>query len=338
MIPKFPSGRESITFHELRMISKSQQSCGICKKPWIIGSDGCIRHNIHVFHPCQHFVGSGCWSDVPDEMKDRCPVCKVEVQSNEDVRVTSSIGASDPLNRDLVVDTSMDIEAQLSAVVNTLKMEVEANWNHTIAVKKKMEEGLNLVDIRAIMYYMNLRARLHAVEDNLENFLASTTAITPRHRQGLVFFLKTTPQTAHDSDLRKIQVALSAFNIAAGTSFTINDLRKTLPSAEDWVKSHFDAILSDPEKAATDTLTKQDWEDKLAYAKAEIEELKNRQRREGAVKKAIEEIESKAELDILKIRVAAEEIVANIYANLEAQTFKIGAKAKEDAAKIESQG
>ena len=85
-------------------------------------------------------------------------------------------------------------------------------------------------------------------------------------------------------------------------------------------------------------MTKQDWEDKLAYAKAEIEELKYRQRREGAVKKAIEEIESKAELDILKIRVAAEEIVASIYANLEAQSFNIRAKAKEDAAKIESQG
>ncbi len=275
---------------------------------------------------------------MPDDMKDRCPVCKVNVQSNEDVRVVSSIGASAPSIRDLVIDTSTDVETQLSTVVRTLKMEVEANWNHTIAVKKKMEEGLNLVDVRAIMYYMNLRARLHAVKDNLENFLASTPTITPRHRQGLVFFLKNTPQTAHDSDLRKIQVALSAFNITAGTSFTINDLRKILPSAEDWVKSHFDAILSDPEKAATDTLTKQDWEDKLADAKAEIEELKYRQRREGAVKKAIEEIESKAELDILKIRVAAEEIVASIYTNLEDQSFRIRAKAKEDVAKIQSHG
>ncbi len=275
---------------------------------------------------------------MPDELKDRCPVCKVQVQSNEDVRVVSSTGASVPSIRDFVVDTSMDVQTQLIAVVNTLKMEVEANWNHTIAVQKKMEEGLNLVDVRAIMYYMNLRARLDSVKDKLENFLASTPTITPRHRQGLVFFLINTPQTPHDSQQLRVQVALSAFNITAGTNFTLNDLRKILPSAEDWIKIRFNTIFNDNNQATTDASIKYNLRDKLANASAEIKELKDRRCREGAVKKAIEEIESKAEHEISLISADAADIVANIYANLEAQSFRIRAKAKEDAAKIRSQG
>ena len=96
MTLKFPSGRVSITARELGHINYRQPSCAICDKRWIIASCGCINGRILVLHPCQHLVGSGCWSTVPNGQRDRCPVCKVGIQCEEGIGVTSVLAVSTP--------------------------------------------------------------------------------------------------------------------------------------------------------------------------------------------------------------------------------------------------
>ena len=113
-------------------------------------------------------------------------------------------------------------------------------------VGRKMKEGLNADDVAAIMYYMNLlRNPLMSVKNNLS---VPTKALTPQHLERLVYFLAHVPRGEHDSQERKIAVALYAFNICRGTRFSLDDLRVALGSAEDWVQMHFAVILDEEEK------------------------------------------------------------------------------------------
>ena len=111
-----------------------------------------------------------------------------------------------------------------------------------------MKEGLNSVDVAAIMYYMNLRNRLDSVKDRLGALLAFTQALTELHRERLVFFLAHAPHAETDSQERKIAIALYAFNISRGTKFTLGNLRMVVSSAEGWMKRHFEVILKDDVK------------------------------------------------------------------------------------------
>ena len=56
---------------------------------------GALWIRYFVLHPCQHLVGSGCWSKVPDEQKEECPVCEVKILGNESVRVHNTVARYD---------------------------------------------------------------------------------------------------------------------------------------------------------------------------------------------------------------------------------------------------
>ncbi len=183
-----------------------------------------------MFHPCQHLVGSGCWNSVPDEIKDKCPVCKVEIQCDEKVRVQSAVVNGGPASLNL---NGQDSVLQLSFAEAFALAKVSTDRQaQSFIVGKETEHGLKDLDIRAIMYYMNLRARLHQVKGSLSMLLAQTKTLTPTHRERLIVFLANTPQSIQDSKHQKIEIALSAFNISGGTNFTMNDLTKALSSAE----------------------------------------------------------------------------------------------------------
>ncbi|CAF9933992.1 MAG: hypothetical protein ALECFALPRED_005812 [Alectoria fallacina] len=223
-----------------------------------------------------------------------------------------------------------------------------------------MKEGLNDVDVRATIYYMNLCARLDSVKSSLGTLLVSIKTLTPTHRARLVFFLVNTSYHSHDSKRRKAEVALFAFNISGGTSFIKNDLRTILASAEGWIQKYFVVILENDEKAVKQTSNfrelekkleqaakedpaRRELEKKIADLQAELTALENRQSQERAqqlefeIKLAIEKIEKKAIDDIGKVQAEAAEEVAELYAAVKDETMKIRGKAKEEIAKLQSQ-
>ncbi|CAD6586539.1 MAG: hypothetical protein ASARMPREDX12_002381 [Alectoria sarmentosa] len=346
---KFPSGKVSVSIRDLQGNQQSQSTCGICDKPWVIESHGCTMRQLHVLHPCQHLVGSGCWSSVPDEHKDKCPVCKVEIRCDEKVRVYKAV--------ERFVPGVQESETQMSG----LEDDVEDIQAQATIVENKLKEGLNDVDVRAIMYYMNLRARLDSIKGSLDTLLASTKTLTPTHRERLISFLANTPYHNHDTKRRQVEVALSALNISGGTSFTMNDLRKILGSTEGWIQKHFAAILEDDgkaakqtsnirelekklEKAAKEDPAKRELEKQIADLQAELTALENRQTHERAqqlefeIKLAIDEIEKKAIDDIGRVRAEAAEEVADIYAAVKDETIKIRGKAMEEITELRSHG
>lgn len=268
---------------------------------------------LHVLHPCQHLVGSGCWITVPDEQKDKCPKCKVDIRCDEKVRVHSAVQRFAPASQDSGVHDSygQDSDVESSALAKEMK---DSQAQDTI-VEKKMKDGLNNADVGAIMYYLNLRARLYESKWSLNMLLAPTKALTPTHRERLVLFLVNTPQKPQDSKHQKIEIALSAFNISGGTNFTMNDLRKRLCSAEMWIKRHFATILEEDDKANNDASSLQKLEKKLADVEAELKKLKDRQSRDnaqrlkGEIKLAIEEIEKKVEEEVVNVRTKADKEV-----------------------------
>ena len=259
---------------------------------------------------------------MPDEHKEKCPVCKVEIESDERVRVHRYA----PTNQNSGgQDSPVSIPGSEETVTESQAEEV--------AVVQKMREGLNDVDVRAIMYYMNLRARLDTTKGSLGTLLASTKTLTPAHRDRLVLFLVNSPQSRHDNAHRKVEVALMAFNISGATNFTMNDLRKILSTAEGWVKNHFAAIFDENEVANADASSLRKLEKKLAKVEAEIRDLKDRQSRENA-----QRLEGNIKLACQEIGKKADEEAAKILAKAREEAAKILAKAKEEKAKLHSHG
>lgn len=329
MVLKFPSGQISVSIQDLQETQKRQSTCGVCNKPWIIKSEGCIQRQLHILHPCLHLVGSGCWTSVPDEHKDKCPVCKVKIRCDEKVRVRSPVENLAPASRESETErTGSDQQAE------DIKVQ-------RIFVEQKMNEGLNDVDVRAIMYYMNLRARLDTVKGFLPTLLASTKTLTPTHRKRLILFLANTPATNDDDKQQKVDIALSAFNISGGTYFTMNDLRTILSSAEGWIKKHFAAILEDTEKVVREASAVQQLEERLADVEAELKELKTRQSQETAqrlkaeIKLAVEVIEKIADKEVVKVRAEAAKEVVNVEAKVRDEVVNIGAVAEGEIAKLQ---
>lgn len=288
MVLKFPSGRVSVSHEELQNRQHDQLSCGICNKPWVIKSDECIMHELHVLHPCQHLIGSGCGRTMPENQKDKCPVCKIVIQCNEIVRVhravaryapahgavTRSAPAHGPVARyasvyepiaryapaspdsytgsSTSVETIIGDKVQQGSTKNGMKERTETNEAQAIIVKSKMKEGLNNYDIRTIMCYKTLHAHPETFTGKLSTLLAATKPLTPTHGERLVLFLTNIPQNSQYSNQQRIRIALSAFNICRGTNFTMNNLQtslSSLSSAEYWIKYHFAAVLDDDQKA-----------------------------------------------------------------------------------------
>lgn len=342
MILKFPSGNVSVSIQDLQTSRQCQSACGICDEPWVFQSDGCTGGQLLVLHPCQHLVGSGCWASVPNENKDKCPLCKVAVSCEEKVRVHTMLERFALAGR---VPNEQDPEGQRSDSDDSGMGEcVNHGLSEGRIVQNMMGDGLDHVDVRRIIYFMNLRVLLDATTESLNTSLSTTKALTPAHRESLILFLANTPLKDQDSMHRKVEVALAAFNICSGTYFTMNDLRKTLASGEEWVKAHFAAILKDSEKTNKDVSDVRKAEKKIENAKTELRKLKDRQSQDSArrlkaeIKLAAVEIEKKAEKEVAIIRAKASAEAAEIYSKADGEVAKARAKAKEDVQKLEKHG
>ena len=172
---------------------------------------------ICVLHPCQHLVGSGCWKNiVPEELKDRCPVCKVKIECIETVRIFR--------------------EYDMAGLKFHKKMmeELDIVEEQEMSVREKMKEGLTDLDVATILYLVNLRDKLDIEKERIGIFFTSgTRALTEMHLDRLVFFLTHTPQCEDHSTETEIAIALHAFNDYRGTNFGLGDLRMAVSSPTD---------------------------------------------------------------------------------------------------------
>ena len=268
-----------------------------------------MKHLI-VLHPCQHLVGSACWATVPDEQNDKCPVCKVDVRSKE---------------------------KEMIAITNVQDFVVD---NETKMI-------LCIGGVKAMINYMNVRARLPMDDRSLREALGPIDHLTPTQQDRLVLFLTNMPHSDHDSDRQKIRVALSAFNISHDTNFTLKDLRKMLSSASDWITGHFAAILQD------DGDDKDDGKDQLlllisklegkkdADVRAGLEELtlyqscESEQRLRKEIEMAVGEIGKRADRQTFGICAQAMAVVKKIFRGIKEEVAKVWAKAEEDVAMLE---
>ncbi|KAM0798265.1 hypothetical protein BDR22DRAFT_891570 [Usnea florida] len=90
MALNFPSGRASVSIRELQKHQQTQRGCDICNRVWTV-DDECIANELHVFHSCQHVVGSRCRSSMVDKQKGKCPVCNVQISCDEKIYVHGNV-------------------------------------------------------------------------------------------------------------------------------------------------------------------------------------------------------------------------------------------------------
>ena len=183
-----------------------------------------------VLHPCQHLVGSSCWSPVPDEQKEECPLCEVKILCKESVHVHNTIAR---------FDTFLEKKSQERIRIKLAESTIGG---------KKVGEGLTVVDVEAIMGYFDIRARLETAKADLGPLFPSARDLTPEQREQKHLFLDSIKQYDYGSEQEKIAFALFAFNISREADFTLEDLKKILPSTSHRIKGQFAAVLEDKEK------------------------------------------------------------------------------------------
>ena len=219
MVLKFPAGRVSVSLADLQKHQRSQIACNVCDKCWS-WSHECMAGYICVLHPCQHLVGSGCWKKtVPEELKDRCPVCKVKIEGIETVRIFRGYDTAGlKFHKKMMEELDIVEEQEMS-------------------VKEKMKKGLTALDVATILYLVKLHDSLDIRKERIGIFFTSgTQALTEMHLDRLVSFLTHTPQYEDSRTEGEIEIALHAFNDYRGTNFGLGDLRVAVSSPTDLAK------------------------------------------------------------------------------------------------------
>lgn len=173
-----------------------------------------------MLHPCQHLVGAKCWETVPEERKDKCPVCKVGIECIESVRVFRSY-------------EKVEVE-----VDKKMREEIDMGWKRDLIVKEKMKKGLKPDDVAGMLYFMNLRDSWDINKERIEFISASsasggTQAVTDLHLDRFICFLAHLPQHKDDITERKIVKELQNFNTRRGTNFSLDDFRMAMSSPKD---------------------------------------------------------------------------------------------------------
>ena len=153
---------------------------------------------------------------MPEERKDKFPLCKVKIGYNETVLVLRGYD-----------------EDNLK-FYKRLWEEIDFGWEKEMSVEEKMKEGLNHADIATMLYFVKLCGCLDIGKERIGIFLASgTEALTELHLDRLIFFLTHMPEYTNDIIERQIAIALHAFNNWRGTNFSLADLGMAVSSPKD---------------------------------------------------------------------------------------------------------
>lgn len=351
---RFPSGRASVSIRELQKQQQTEKCCGVCGELWVGVNHECLGNRVHVFHPCQHIVGSRCWTSVADEQKGKCPVCKIEVRCVERIDVHAIVERCAPASansRGQEPESFLILAQDPPLTARALEIEDGKEDGHeeenTMAGEKK--EGLGDVDLDYFWSYMDLRARVDYIKDGLDLLRASTETLAPIRWDRMTRFRASTAHNKKGSKRQRIDIAMFS---SGGTYYTMNDLRETLSSAEEWIKDNSEAINDGRGIANKDVVSLRKLEKKLADVQAEIKELKDLESREIARRREAEfeewkkyescesarRREARTKQDIREITKKADEEVLIIRAEADDQVLKVRAQASAEIAKLQSHG
>ena len=348
MVLNFPSGRASVSIRELLKHQQTRNGCGICEELWAI-DDECIGNRVHVLHPCQHVVGSHCWSSVADGKKGRCPVCNVQIRCIEKIVVRAIVERCAPAS-----SNSQGQEPEKFLILtqdSCFPLQVE-DWKETgqeenIVTEEKKKKHVDDLEVDAFWCYMDIRPRIEYIRDGLGLLQASSNTLTPIRWDRMTRFIANTAHTKKGSKRQKIDVAMFS---SGGTYSTMDDLRETLSLAEEWIKENFDAIHDDRGIANKDVVFLRELTRKLADVQAEIQELKDLEPREIARQQEAEfeewknhdsresarYQEAKIKMDVREVNKKADEEVSRIRAEADDKVEKVRAQASAEIAKLES--
>ena len=349
MVLKFPSGRISVSIREVLKHRETQKGCGICHGLWGI-HDECIGNRLHIFHPCQHVVGSRCWSSVVDEQKGKCPVCMVEIRCVEKIGVRAIVercAPASPNSRGQELETFLLLTQD--SCLRALALEVE-DWEEkdfTMVGEKK--EDTDDVDVGTFGCFINLCSRVNYIRDGLDLLQASSNTLTPIRWDRMTSFVANTAHAKEGSKRQKIDVAIFS---SGGSNFTVNDLGQTLSSAEEWIKKNSKPIHDGTGIANKDAIFLRELDRKLADVQAEIKELKDLESREIMRRQEAEfeewknydsresarYREAKIKMDIREVNKKADEEVLRIRAEADDKVEQVRAKASAEIEKLQSHG
>ena len=347
MVLNFPSGRASVSIRELQKHQRTQKGCGVCDEIWAV-DDECFGNQVHVFHPCQHVVGSHCWSSVADEQKGRCPVCRVEIRCVEKIGVHTTVERCAPSSpNSWGQEPEKFLILTQDSYLRAPQLEDENNYqDDTIMAGKKQDTD---VEVDAFWCFVDLRARIDYIKGGLGLLQGSSSTLTPRRWDRLTRFSADTAHAKNGSKRQKIDVAMFS---SGGTDSTMNDLRETLSSAEEWTEEDVAAVLDGKRIANKDAMSLRKLVKKLTDVQAEIQELKDLESREIARRQEAEFEEwknhdsrenaryrdAKIKMDIREVNTKADEEVLRIRAEADDKVEKVRARASAEIAKLQSHG
>ena len=196
---------------------------------------------------------------------------------------------------------------------------------------------------------MYLSARIEHIKDGLGLLQASFNTLTPISWDRIASFVADTVHAEKGSKRQNIDVAMFS---SGGTYLTMNDLRMTLSSAEEWTKKNFNAIHDGTGIANNDAIFLRKMDRKLADIQAEIKELKDLEFREIMRRQEVEFEKSKNHesrenaryekaklmMDIREVNKKADEEISRIRAEADDKVDKVRAKASAEIAKLQSHG
>ena len=349
MVLNFPSGRLSVSIREIQKHRRTRKGCGICDELWGI-DDECIGNQLHCFHPCQHVVGSHCWSLVADEQKGKCPVCKVEIRCIEKIRVHATAERCTPASpNSQVQEPEKFLILARDLYLRALALEVEDRSERDFTMAGEQKEGTDDVEVDNFECFINLCARVSYVKDGLHLLQDSSDTLIPIRWDRMTSFVADTAHAEKRSKRLKIDVAMFS---SGGTYLTMNDLRDILASAEEWTKKNFDAIHDGRLLANKDAIFLRKMDKMLADVEAEIKELQHLESREIKRRQKAEFEESKNHdsreraryqkaalmMDIREVNKKADEEILSIRAEADDKIEQVRAKASAEIAKLQSYG
>ena len=349
MVLNFPSGKASVSIRELQKHQQTQRGCDICNRVWTV-DDECIANELHFFHLCQHVVGSHCWSSMADKQKGKCPVCNVQILCDERIYVHATVDRCAPASPNARVqepETFLILAQDPPSRAQALNVEDGEQWGFTVAGEKK--EDTDDVEVDTFGCFIDLCARADYIRDGLDLLRASSNTLTPIRWDRMTSFFANTAHAKKGSKRQKTDVAMFS---SGGPNFTMNDVEKTLSSAEDWIKKNLHAIYDGRGIANKDAIFLRELNRKLVGVQAEIQELKDLKSREIARRQEAEFEERKnhdsrenaryqeavRKMDIREINKKADEEVLRIRAEADDRILEVRAKASAEIAKLQSHG
>lgn len=236
-----------------------------------------------------------------DEQKGKCPVCTVEIRCDEKIGVRTIVDRCAPATPNarrqepekfLLLTQGSCLRGQ-AVVVEDWE---ENDHEEDIIIEGGKKDDNYDVELDAGLRFVDLSVGIGYIKEGLGMLQDSSSTLTPVPWNRSRRFFTDTAHIKEGSKRRKIDIATFS---SGGTEFTMNNLRQTLSSAEDWTMEDVAAVLGGKQVANKDSMSLRKLEKKLADIQAEIEERKS-EKKIADIRAEIEELKDLESCEIAR--------------------------------------